>query len=102
MLMSASPYKLLVDASSRLADTEFFIGVNKRNVSNARAMLEHAEPSLNSAQSLLQLTPNVPVEYHTGFFPGHIGDIRQLEKLSVALRLAGDTAAHDLTTRIAA
>lgn len=93
--MVASPYRTLVESSSRLVDVNLLDDVSQDCIDDANILLERIRPVLDATQTVVLQKCKVPVEFKPDFFSHHVDDIQNLRNLSLAFRFAADVAAFN-------
>lgn len=93
--MVASPYRALVESSSRLVDVNLLDSVSQDCIDEAYILLDRIRPVLHATQAVWLQTCEVPVEFKPDFFSYHLDDIQHLRNLSRAFRFAAEVAAFN-------
>lgn len=100
--MVSSPYSVLVESSSRLADVDLLEDVNQDCIDDANILLERIRPVLDATRKVALPRCEVPVEFKPDFVSHHMDDLQNLRNLSRAFRFASQVAAFDANLDTAA
>lgn len=93
--MTKSPYRALIDSSSRLEGISLLEDLSHESIDDANILLERIRPILDETQAFVWQNCKVPVDFNPNFFSYHSCDLKNLRDLARAFRFAAEVAAFN-------